>query len=129
MLSFVAAPQHTPKCCHGAATENDRLAPWLISGRRSREAGGDKRLRKTLTDRSLRSLKPRLEHYDIMDTIIPSMGVRVLKSVKISFTLHGRFPGGGAFTRRALGGYGELTLLEAREKARDWLKLIERSDA
>lgn len=83
-------------------------------------------MRKTLTNRLLRSLKPETEHYDVMDSIIPSMGVRVLKSGKISFTLHGRFPGGGAFTRRALGAYDELTLLEAREKAREWLKLIER---
>ena len=83
-------------------------------------------MRKTLTDRLLRSLKSKPDHYDIMDTVIPSMGVRVLKSGKISFTLHGRFPGSGPFTRRALGGYGELTLLEAREKAREWLKLIER---
>jgi hypothetical protein len=42
--------------------------------------------------------------------------VRVLKSGKVSFTLHGRFPGSGAFTRRALGGYGELILLEARSR-------------
>jgi integrase len=83
-------------------------------------------MRKNLTDRLLRSLKPRADHYDIMDTIIPSMGVRVLKSGKISFTLHGRFPGSPSFTRRALGRYGELTLLQAREKAREWLRLIER---
>jgi integrase len=83
-------------------------------------------MRKTLTDRLLKSLKPTTAHYDLMDTVIPSMGVRVLKSGKKSFTLHGRFPGSPSFTRRALGGYGELTLLEAREKAREWLKLMER---
>jgi hypothetical protein len=36
------------------------------------------------------------------------------------------FPGSPSFTRRALAGYGELTLLQARQKAREWLKLIER---
>jgi hypothetical protein len=49
-------------------------------------------MRKTLTDRLLRSLKPETAHYDVIDTIIPSMGARVLKSGKISFTLHGQFP-------------------------------------
>jgi integrase len=82
-------------------------------------------MRKTLTDRLLRSLRPRANHYDIMDGIIPSLGVRVLKSGKVTFTLHGRFPDNPHFTRRALGLYGELTLLQAREKAREWLKLIE----
>ena len=38
----------------------------------------------------------------------------------------GRFPGSPHFTRRTLGSYGELTLAEARDKARKWLALIER---
>jgi integrase len=83
-------------------------------------------MRKTLTDRLLRSLKPRTDHFDIMDTVIPSLGARVLKSGKVTFTLHGRFPGNPHFTRRALGLYGELSLLQARERGRDWLRLIER---
>jgi integrase len=83
-------------------------------------------MRKTLTDRLLRSLKPTTAHYDIMDAVVPSMGVRVLKSGKITFTLHGRFPANPHFTRLALGFYGELALLQAREKAREWLKLLER---
>ena len=134
MLSHVAAPQHTQICCHGAATETDQLAgkdrPVVDRLDRLGRSPPQHRLghsmRKTLTDRLLRSLKPETAHYDVMDTIIPSMGARVLKSGKISFTLHGRFPGGGAFTRRALGGYGELSLLEAPDKAREWLKLIEK---
>ena len=134
MLSHVAAPQHTQICCHGAATETDQLAgkdrPVVDRldrlGRSPPQHRLSHTMRKTLTDRLLRSLKPETAHYDVMDTIIPSMGARVLKSGKISFTLHGRFPGGGAFTRRALGGYGELSLLEAPDKAREWLKLIEK---
>jgi Arm DNA-binding domain len=35
-----------------------------------------------------------------------------------------RYPGGRNPTRRALGVYGELSLEQAREKARDWLELI-----
>ena len=83
-------------------------------------------MRKTLTDRLLRSLKPKTAAYDVMDAIVPSMGARVLPSGIISFILRARFPGSPHFTRRALGGYGELTLLEARAKARVWLSLIER---
>jgi integrase len=83
-------------------------------------------MRKNLTDRLLNSLKPKADHYDIMDAIVPSLGVRVLKSGKISFTLNARFPDSPHFTRRALGLYGELTLAEARDKARAWLRLIER---
>jgi integrase len=83
-------------------------------------------MRKNLTDRLLHSLQPKADHYDIMDVVVPPLGIRVLKSGKISFTLNGRFPGSPHFTRRALGSYGELTLAEARDKARKWLRLIER---
>jgi len=37
-----------------------------------------------------------------------------------------RYPGSRNPTRRALGGYGELTLEQARVKARKWLELIHR---
>jgi integrase len=83
-------------------------------------------MRKTLTDRLLRSLKPRETSFDVMDALVPALGIRVLPSGKRSFVLIGRFPGGRNPTRRALGGYGELTLEKARGKARDWLELIRR---
>jgi integrase len=54
-------------------------------------------------------------------------GIRVLPSGVKTFILGGRFPGSRHFKRRALGGYGELTLAEGRDKAREWLKLIERA--
>jgi integrase len=81
---------------------------------------------KTLTDRLLRSLKPRAAEYSIMDAVVPALGVRVLPSGAVSFILGARFPGGAHYTRRALGGYGELTLEQARKKAREWLELIGR---
>jgi hypothetical protein len=81
---------------------------------------------KTLTDRLLRSLKPRTTEYSIMDAIVPALGVRVLPSGVVSFILGARFPGRTHYTRRALGGYGELTLEQARRKAREWLELIGR---
>ena len=83
-------------------------------------------MRKTLTDRLLRSLKPRETSFDVMDALVPGLSVRVLPSGKRSFVLIGRFPGGRNPTRRALGGYGEVTLEKARGKARDWLELIRR---
>ena len=83
-------------------------------------------MRKMLSDRLLRSLKPRAASFDVMDALVPGLGVRVLPSGQRSFVLIGRFPGGRNPTRRALGGYGELTLEKARVKARDWLELIRR---
>jgi integrase len=83
-------------------------------------------MRKRLTDRLLQSLRPQAAEYDVMDVVVPSMGARVLKNGKISFILRDRFPGSPHFTRRSLGSHGELTLAEARDKARAWLVLIER---
>lgn len=84
--------------------------------------------RKTLTDRTLKALKPKShgKPYDVMDAIVPGLGVRVLGSGQRSFVLVSRFPGARNPTRRALGTYGELTLDKARGKARDWLELIRR---
>jgi Arm DNA-binding domain len=82
--------------------------------------------RKTLTDRLLQSLKPRDFSFDVMDALVPGLAVRVLPSGHRTFVLVGRFAGRRNPTRRALGAYGELTLEKAREKARDWLGLIQR---
>src|SRR5438128_5162336 len=99
-----------------------------------------------LTDRYLKSLKPAADGpYDIMDTVVDRMGVRVMGSTAqpvLSFILYTRFRDAtGAIskrpTRRALGAYVEppeidteqeltveellaldtLTLAEARRKA------------
>src|SRR5262249_59354264 len=43
-----------------------------------------------------------------------------------TFILMARYPGSNNPTRRALGSYPELTLAEAREKARGWKRLIEK---
>jgi integrase len=81
-----------------------------------------------LTDLKIRSLKPAADGkpYDIKDTQVPGLHVRVMPTGHRSFVLLGRFPGKPHPTRRALGGYGELTLEEARDKAREWRKLISR---
>jgi integrase len=75
----------------------------------------------------LNALKPRADGkpYDVMDAVVPAMGVRMMGSGQRTFILIARYPnGGGNPTRRALGGYGELTLEKARSKARDWLELL-----
>lgn len=91
--------------------------------------------RQVLTDRTLKALKPAGagKRYDVWDAVVPGLGVRVGdkanargKAAQIGFVLAARFPGSANPTRRKLGGYGELTLQEAREKARHWLDRIER---
>jgi integrase len=81
--------------------------------------------KQNLTDRTLKSLKPdKNKTYDLMDSIVPGLGVRVLDSGRRTFVLVTRYPGSNNPTRRALGEYGELTLEKARDKARGWLELI-----
>jgi hypothetical protein len=85
---------------------------------------------KTLTDRKLKALEkqPALpgKTYDVANGVVPGLAVRVMPSGGRSFVLVARYPGSTNPTRRALGSYGELTLEEAREKARAWLGLIKR---
>jgi integrase len=85
--------------------------------------------RKTLNDRTLKALKParKGETYDVLDALVPGLAVRVSETRKRTFILIARYPGSKNPTRRALGEYGELTLVQAREKARDWLELLRRA--
>jgi integrase len=83
---------------------------------------------KDLTDRTIRALKPaaagkRVERWD---GVVPGLGIRVTDTGAKSFVLNTRYPGSPNSTRRALGGYGELTLEQARNKARSWLELLAR---
>jgi integrase len=82
--------------------------------------------KRTLTDRGIRSLKPAKpgKRYDVMDAIVPGAGVRVTDKATKTFNLIARFPGSKNPVRRELGKYGELSLEQARAKARAWLALI-----
>jgi integrase len=82
--------------------------------------------RENLTDRRLAALKaaPKGSRYDVMDSIVPGMGVRVTDKGQKTFILVARFPGSANPTRRALGEYGVLELADARAKARVWHELI-----
>ncbi len=82
---------------------------------------------KALTDRTLKALPdaPKGKHYDRWDATIPGLGVRVSDTGRKTFVLAVRYPGNRSSARRALGTYGAITLADARQKAQDWLKLIE----
>lgn len=86
--------------------------------------------KQNLTDRTLKALerKPadKGKTRDLMDTVTPGFGVRVSETGRRTFILVARYPGSDHPTRRALGEYGELTLEDAREKARKWHDLLRR---
>ena len=89
--------------------------------------------RLNLTDRKLKSLnksnrklEDKLGHYDTWDADVHGLGVRTSKTGRRTFVLMARYPGSTNPTRRRLGTYPELTLAEAREKAKRWKQLIGR---
>jgi integrase len=82
--------------------------------------------RNTLTDLKIKSLKPGAKPYIVPDPQVPGFGVRCMPSGHRSFVLNTRYPGSSNPAPRALGSYGELTLEQAREKARQWRNLIKR---
>jgi integrase len=77
-----------------------------------------------LTDRKIQSLKPRKRRYDVSDTDIRGLHVRVSELGTKSFVLVVRYPGAKFPARRSLGKYPEMTLAEAREKARQWRSMV-----
>jgi integrase len=84
--------------------------------------------RKNLTDRTIKALKPAPASttQDWWDLGFPGFGVRVSDTGRRTFVLAARYAGSPNPTRRRLGLYGPLTLEHARDKARAWLKLIEK---
>jgi hypothetical protein len=102
--------------------------------------------RTNLNDRILKALKGATDGkpYDVRDTVVPGLRVRVMGSGQRTFVLLGRYPGSKQPTRRALGTYVErskidttqeptdaevlaldvLTLAEARRKAKLWRGMI-----
>lgn len=82
--------------------------------------------KKALTDRTLKALKPAAtgKRFEILDSVVPGLAVRVTERGHKTFALIARYPGSLNPTRRALGTYGAMGLADAREKARTWLELI-----
>jgi integrase len=77
-----------------------------------------------LTDRKLKSLKPAKERYEIRDSVVPGLSVRVGARGRVTFVLNTRFGGSPNPARRTIGVYGAISLEQARARARDWLELI-----
>lgn len=85
-------------------------------------------IKRNLTDRYLKSLRGSKDGkpYDVRDTEIRGLRIRVMPSGERTFVLLARYQHGGAPTRRALGSYPALGLANARDKARKWRELIGR---
>lgn len=79
-----------------------------------------------LTDRRVKSLKPAPagERYEVMDSVVDGLGVRVTGGGQKTFILVARYGGSPHPTRRALGVYDALSVEKARDKARAWRTLI-----
>jgi len=73
----------------------------------------------TLTDRKLRALKPAPKggRYEVHDSVIRGLRVRVSDQGSRIFVFRTRYPGSTNPTRRTLGEYPSMTLEAAREKA------------
>lgn len=82
--------------------------------------------RKQLTATKIGGLKPASEgqRYQVMDTEVPGFGVRVTDTGNKTFILRTRYPGNVSPSRRELGRCGDLSLTDAREKARRWRTLV-----
>jgi integrase len=89
-------------------------------------------MKRALSDRIITALKAASDGlpYDVRDTTTPGLAVRVMPAAagqkpSKTFILIARYGGPRSHpTRRSLGRVGQITLDQAREKARRWLALI-----
>src|SRR5262249_48055839 len=91
--------------------------------------GRGKMAKRTLNDRIIKSIKPAKsgKRVEVWDSLVPGLGLRVTDTGAKSFVLVARYAGKSSNpARRTLGSYGALTLEQARNKAREWLALIQR---
>jgi integrase len=79
-----------------------------------------------LTDRKVKSLKRAKagERYELLDLVVPGLGIRVTDRGARTWILKTRYPGSPHPTRRALGDFPAMSLERAREKAGRWRTLI-----
>jgi integrase len=85
---------------------------------------------RTLTEPYIRSLPPAPagQRYAVSDALVPGLRVRVTDTGSKSFILWKRYGGAAHPAARSLGSVGELTLAQAREKARSWIAAIKRGE-
>jgi integrase len=82
--------------------------------------------KKPLTDRTIAHATPAPpgKRRLLWDAIVPGLALRVTDRGKRSFVLVTRYPGSRNPAPRSLGMVGTIFLGQARDKAREWLKLI-----
>jgi hypothetical protein len=82
--------------------------------------------RKNLTPTLIRGLKPAAEgrRFQVMDAQVPGFGIRVTDTGNRTFILRMRYPGSATPSRREIGQCADITLTDAREKARKWRFLV-----
>ena len=82
--------------------------------------------KRNLSDRLLKTLKPDNKPYEVMDTEVRGLGIRVMPTGIKTFILFRRFSGSRNPVRRSLGTYGDMSLAQARDKAREWNALVKK---
>jgi integrase len=84
------------------------------------------RAKRPLTDRAIAALRPaqKGKRTFVWDALVPGLAVRVTDLGAKSFVLVTRYPRSPNPTARALGLVGAMGLADARERAREWHKLI-----
>jgi integrase len=82
--------------------------------------------KRQLTDRAIAALRPapKGQRTLVWDALVPGLAVRVTDRGSKSFVLVTRYPRSPNPTARALGTVGALGLADARDRAREWHKLI-----
>jgi integrase len=82
--------------------------------------------RKNLTPTLITGLKPAPKgtRYQIMDAQVPGFGIRVTDTGNRTFILRTRYPGSSSPSRREIGNCADITLTNAREKARQWRSMV-----
>jgi hypothetical protein len=82
--------------------------------------------RKNLTPTLISGLKPAPDgtRYQVMDAQVPGFGVRVTDTGNRTFILRTRYPGSASPSRREIGNCADMTLTDAREKARKWRSMV-----
>jgi hypothetical protein len=84
--------------------------------------------RKNLTATLVSGLKPAPKgtRYQVMDTQVPGLGVRITDKGHRTYILHVRYPDSLSPSRREIGRCADISLTDAREKARRWRQLIQK---
>jgi integrase len=83
--------------------------------------------KRRLTKRFVESLRPapRGKRVEYWDSVVPNFGARVTDRGKVSWGLYLRWPGSRTPTRRRVGNFPAMPIDDARQRAWEWLRLVE----